>query len=155
MLHFERTTDYGLVRQVMTHPKLYPWCTDDASPAAGEYVPPEHAGVWYVLVKDAGELLGLFAFVPQNGICWELHTRLLPCAWGPRALEALQGVIAWLWANTSCRRLVTNVPTFNRLALRFGRAAGLIEFGLNEKSFLKHGVEYDQVLLGATKPGDN
>jgi RimJ/RimL family protein N-acetyltransferase len=152
---FERTTDYKLVRSIMTHPKLYPWCTDDFSPAAEDYSPPEHEAVWYVLVKDAGELLGLFAFVPQNGICWELHTRLLPEAWGPRALEALRCVIAWLWENTSCRRLVTNVPTFNRLALRFGRAAGLVEFGRNELSFLKNGVAYDQVLLGATKPGEN
>jgi RimJ/RimL family protein N-acetyltransferase len=135
----------------MTHPKLYEWCTDDSCPARESFQPVQHPGIWYVLAFDGDELLGLFCLAPQNGICWELHTRLLPASWGPLATAALEGLISWLWANTPCERLVTNVPDFNRLALKFARRAGLVEFGRNERSFKKHGKNHDQILFGVTK----
>jgi RimJ/RimL family protein N-acetyltransferase len=106
-------------------------------------------------VYDGGELLGLWMFTPQNAVCWEIHTCLLPCAWGRRAGEAARRMAEWVWANTPCRRLVTAIPAYNRLALRFAEAAGMRRWGLNERSFLKHGELQDQILLGLSPEGES
>jgi RimJ/RimL family protein N-acetyltransferase len=147
-LLFERTRDYDLVRQIMTDPRVWPHISDDLAPAPTDFRPLECEAVWYVLVIGAGEVLGLFAFVPQNSVCWEVHTCLDPRAWGATGARAARELPAWIWANTPCRRIVTSVPAYNRLALRFARAAGMQEFGVNPRSYLKNGELQDQVLLG-------
>jgi RimJ/RimL family protein N-acetyltransferase len=145
---FERTKDYALVRQIMVHPKIWPHISDDLAPPASEFQPQRTDAIWYVLAVDECKVLGMFAFVPQNGVCWDVHTCLLPRAWGGPALDAARAVAPWIWANTDCRRIITTVPAYNRLALRLARAAGMREFGVNHRSYLKYGKLHDQVLLG-------
>lgn len=137
----------------MTHSRVYPHISDDYSPNSANYRPFEDESLWYVLVtSDDGELLGLFLFVPQNAINWEVHTCLLPKAWGPIARKAGRGMAEWVWANTLCHRITTSVPESNRLALQFALACGMTIFGRNEKSILKGGRLQDQVLLGISRP---
>ena len=156
MITFERSFDYDLVRSIITHPRLWPHLSDDFSPPAGEYRPQEHPAIWYVIVHDEHErgedLLGLWMFVPLNGVCWEVHTALLPVAWGEKGHIAALMLPSWIWEHTHCRRIVTNVPGSNRLALHFAYKAGMKVFGHNEASFLKGGVLYDQVMLGISRP---
>jgi hypothetical protein len=152
MINFERSFDYELVRQIITHPRLYPHLSDDHSPPPDEYQPQRHPAIWYVIVRDDDELLGLWMFVPQNGVCWEVHTALLPCAWGERGQLAARLLPTWIWHASHCRRIVTNVPVTNRLALHFAYQAGMRVFGVNEASYQKNGVLHDQVMLGISKP---
>lgn len=149
---FEVTRNFKLVREIMTHPRVYPHVTDDFSPEPEEYRPLDHPGVIYVLVRDAGELLGMWVFCAQNGVCWEVHTCLLPSAWGARGKRAARAMAAWVWANTGCQRIVTAVPEYNRLAVRFAELAGMREYGRNERSYKKHGRLMDQILLGLSRP---
>ena len=155
MITFERSTDYTQIGDILRHPRIYPHISDDYSPPASEYRPVESEAVWYVIARDvqeAGtELLGLWMLVPQNGVCWEVHTALLPCAWGDIGLEAARALQAWIWAHTPCRRIVTNVPVSNRLALHFAMRAGMRVFGVNEKSYQKDGQLWDQVCLGISE----
>ena len=148
MIRFERTHSMDLVRKVMCHPMLYPHLIDDGCPPPEEFYPHDVPTFWYVTVYDDDELLGLWMFTPQNAVCWEVHTCLLPCSWGIRAREAAQRMATWIWNHTQCRRIVTTVPSRNRLALRFAEDAGMRQFGVNEKSFLKDGKLQDQILLG-------
>jgi len=137
----------------MTHPAVYQ--ADDFTPPADKFTVREDPGIWYVLAFDGErntELLGLFVLVQLSPICWEIHTRLLPGSWGKQAAEAARGILAWLWERTPCLRLVTAVPAYNRLAIRFAERAGLKVFGNNERSYLKGGVLHDQILLGISKP---
>ena len=153
MIAFERTRNYDIVRRVMTHPQIWPHISDDGSPSHQDYRPPEGEHIWYVLAWDNGEeLLGLWMFHPQNAICWEVHTCLLPNAWGERAYTAARALPEWIWRHTPCRRIVTNVPSSNRLALRFALRAGMTIFGCNKASYLKHGRLCDQLCLGLSKP---
>jgi RimJ/RimL family protein N-acetyltransferase len=160
VIHFERSFDYELIRRILTHERIWPHISDDGSPPAGEYRPFESELIWYVVVRDiypdAGpeEILGLWMFTPHNAVCWEVHTALLPEAWGGRAHQAAQLMADWIWRNTPCRRIVTNVPENNRLALRFAQAVGMEVYGCNEKSFLKGGKLLDQILLGISKPAE-
>lgn len=151
-MNFERSTDWKLIKAVVTHPRIYDVIADDFSPSQDDWQPVESDRFWYVLAKDGEELLGLWAFHPLNGVCYEVHTCLLPNSWGSRARIAAKEVQTWAWLNMPCRRVVTEVPAFNRLALKFAKDAGFIEYGINPKSYLKHGTLHDIVLLGLQKP---
>jgi len=158
MVHFERSFDYHLIRAIMTHNRIYPHITDDYSPPPEKYRPIENDMMWYVLVRDiypdAGneEILGCWVLHPHNTICWEIHTCLLPNAWGERGQQAARLLPQWIWENTPCRRIITNVPTTNRLALHFAFKAGMKAFGVNEASYLKNDKLCDQVMLGISAP---
>ena len=154
MIQFDRSQDYELVRKILTHPRIYDKISDDFSPARDDYRPIEHDAVWYVIVRESedGALFGLWMFHPQNGICWEVHTALLPIAYGVPGRLAAQLLPSWIWKHTPCRRIVTNVPSTNRLALRFAIAAGMKIFGINRASYLKGGKLCDQICLGISAP---
>ena len=160
MIHFERSTDYALIHRILTHPRIWPFISDDFSPPREQYQPVQHESIWYVVVHDQdsdprgpSELLGLWTFIPQNGVCWDVHTALLPNAWGKRGQTAARMLPEWIWINTSCRRIITTVPSYNRLALHFAIRAGMRVYGVNEASYMKNNKLYDQVCLGISKPG--
>lgn len=136
----------------MTEPHVWPHISDDFSPPPDEFEPPENDSITYLLVRLDGVPAGVFVFMPQNGVCWEVHTCLLPSLWGPGAAEAARQAARWVWRNSECRRIVTNVPAYNRLALRFAKAAGMTEYGRNPKSYMKNGILEDQILLGMSPP---
>ena len=148
-IEFERTGDMQLVCAIMTLPGLYEWTSDDGSPSREEYHPPVDDRIWYVLAREKGSLLGLWMLVPRNRIEYEVHTNLLPGHGYKRARRAARAAIDWAWANVpNCRRLVTAVPAFNRIAYQFAVDSGFKLIGVDEKSFRKHGTDYDQALMG-------
>jgi RimJ/RimL family protein N-acetyltransferase len=137
------------VRRILTTPRIYRHISDDASPARETYRPVESEAVWYVLaIADDGEALGVFMLVPQNAVCWEVHTCLLPHAWGAKAIQAARELPGWIGQHTTCRRIITNVPDYNRLARSFAERAGMRQFGVNQRSYLRHGQLHDQIMLG-------
>lgn len=150
-MHFERTFDYELVKRIATHPKVYNHASDDFAPPPDEWEPIKDELIWYVLAKDGEELLGMFALIPENAICWNIHVCLLPNSWGPKAKEAGEKVIQWIFENTGCLRLVADVPEYNTLVLRLALKAGMHQFGVNEKSHKKQGILYNQIQLGVSK----
>ncbi len=150
---FKRTVNAELIKSIVTHPKIYSKIVDDFAVKPDFYQPIMHPDVRYMLVYDAEELLGMFIFVPHNQITWEVHTCLLPNAWKGRSIPAAIEMTAWIWEHTICSRVFTNVPRSNRLALRFAKAAGMKEFGVNEKSVLRGGVLEDFIMLGISRPG--
>lgn len=153
MIRFERTRDTEMVQRIMTDRHVYPFIRDDFSPAADDYQPVMGEHVWYILVHDGEELLGLWALHPQNSVCWEIHTCLLPHAWGARASVAARSCLEWIWRNVpNAERVVTNVPAYNRLALHFAEKGGMEQYGVNPASFLHHGKLYDQIMLGISRP---
>lgn len=148
---FERTTDYHLIKWVVTHPAIWKDVSDDFSPAPEQWEPIQSGLIWYLLVKDGEDLLGLFMLAPENTICWKVHTCLLPIARGRRAKEAAEQGIQWIWENTNCLRIITDVPKYNRQASLFARWSGMTEFGVNEKSYMKSSILHDQIMLGVSK----
>ncbi len=149
---FEPTQDMALVKQIITHPKLWPHLSDDFSPPPEDFEPIQAQGIVYLLVLDGEQVLGCFILHPHSAIIWEVHTCLLPEAWG-RSEEATKGGTEWVWSNLNCIRLITNVPTINKLALRLAKHSGMQEFGCNPDSFAKGGKVYSMSMLGVSRPG--
>lgn len=146
--NFDRSTDYDLIREIMTHPKMWSWISDDFAGAPDQFQPARHPELLYVLVRDGEELLGMFLLVPHSPIMIEVHTCLLPNAWGLRASSAARDLPKWLALNTRCKRLITQIPDYNRLAVRFAESAGMEEYGRNLKAYMKNGELRDLVLMG-------
>jgi len=149
---FERTRDWALIKQIVTHPRIYPFVADDFSAKPEEWQATQSDSIWYVLAKECAEVLGVFIFIPQYQTCWDVHTCLLPLSYGAKAKEAGKGIIEWIWANTPCLRIVTVVPEYNRLALKFAKESGLVCYGINPRSYMKNGKLCDLIELGISKP---
>jgi hypothetical protein len=154
---FDPTTRYGLVRQVLTDPEIYDYMTDDFAPAREEFQVNTHSDIRYVRVYDGFDLLGLFCLFPENQICWAAHVALYRGLHPEKARRIGRELVEWLWENTPCRRLIASVPASNWAAVRYGLDAqgmNLEPYGMNSKSFLKHGKLWDQMLMGRSKPGE-
>lgn len=80
-----------------------------------------------------------------------MHTSILPRAWGQKAADAAQMLLAWAFNATPCAKMVTAVPAYNRSAFRFAKAGGMKQEGVNRQSFLHEGTLIDQIMLGITK----
>lgn len=150
-LSFERTTDWKLIKQIVTEPKNYRQIADDSAPKPVDWEPVKHEQIWYVLIKEKGEVRGVWCFFPENSVTWRAHMCFLPGIYG-RTQRATRELIAWIWAHTTCKRIVGSVPRRNSLALRLVCAAGFQAFGIDVKSFLKDGILQDRVMLGISKP---
>lgn len=144
-------TDLELITSAITHPRVWPSVSDDSSPAPEAFRPALSDSVIYLGAFEADTFHGLFMLHAHNAICWEVHTCLLPSAWGKASTLFARACIDWAFAETSCARLITNVPAGNALALRLAHSVGMQPFGLNPQSFLKHGRALDQHMLGISK----
>jgi RimJ/RimL family protein N-acetyltransferase len=149
-MRLERTQDYALVKQLMSHQRVFPWLCDDGSPAAEDFSPIESDAITYVLVSDP-EPVGVFMLVPESTATVQIHTCLTPPCWGRKALEATGLVIPWVFEHTPHQRLTTMVPSDNLLAMRLARASGMTEYGVNPKSYLRGGSLLDTHLYGISK----
>lgn len=152
-MKYEIASDMELVREIMTHPKVWPYITDDGSPAAEDFAPTVHHAVIYLTCTDGEDLLGMWMFLKRNAVTLEVHTCLLPGHGFTRARTAARGAAEWVWANCPrIQRITTSVPRGNRLALKFALDVGMDRFGTDPNSFLKDGILQDQTLLGLSRP---
>lgn len=149
---FERSTDYALIRSILTHPKVWDRITDDYAPVMEVWEPPQGEGRMYVVARDGEEVLGLWMFDAHSVIVLECHTCLLPSCGHKRAIQAAKEMAQWIWENTACVRLVTGVPEYNTVASNFALAAGMTPYGNNFKSVQKGEILWDQHLFGMSRP---
>lgn len=150
-MRFERTFDYQLVGSLIRNPKLWSYFADDFSGPMEEFKANQDPRLWYVLVRDGDELLGLFALSPLSPILFDFHTVMPLDGRCLRAARQFFGPGGWLWANSTCLRAITFFPAGNRIARRCAQRAGLQAYGVNPCSYLKGGELQDQILMGISK----
>lgn len=134
---FRPTVDAALIHATITHPRNWRWHSDTASPAPENWNPPDG---FYIGVYDGAEYLGLFALMEHDADTWEIHTCLLPNAWGRRALQAYREGIAWAWSATDKTRIIGRIHRDNRLALSIAKRAGATLLELNDSPHSTHGT---------------
>lgn len=143
--------DADLITQTLRHPRIFPHIRDDLTPSAEDVEVVLSPAVTYLGAYARGLYLGLFFLHRHNCVLFEVHTALLPHAWGARAVECAKACIEWVFANTACERLITSVPEDNPLALRLALKAGMRHYGINPQSMRREGVLLDLVMLGISK----
>lgn len=150
MITVERTFDFDLVRSYITHPRVYEHVSDDSCPPASDFQPCQLDAVIYALIRIDGDPSGVFMFVTENAVTLQVHTCLAPSAWG-RSAEAAKAAAKWVFSTTGFLRINTQIPVFNKLAERLAIKAGMKQYGLCPKSFLKNGQVWDIALYGMSK----
>lgn len=146
MIEILRTYDSDFITHCITHPEVWDKLCDDGAPDKDLYFPPINESVQWMRAED----FGVFALHRQNCCTGEAHTILLPEAHG-YAVEIAKAALLFAFAHCGVERIVTNVPSFNPLALRLARRAGFTDIGINKRSFQKNGILYDQTFLGISK----
>jgi len=147
-----RSRDYSLVRALLTDPSIFPHICDDFTKDASSYEPPRDENVVYLLALDDDGPLGLGIFHPRNRVCFEGHFGFIPRAYGSVALDCFRRMLAWMWQNTTARKVVGEIERSNRLAIRFAARAGFRAYAINQRSKLIAGVLRDQVCMEIFKP---
>lgn len=152
VLTLEQCEDMRLIASISRDERIYRTMADDHSPAPGDYEPP--SGAIYVVVREDTAVRGMWVLDRRTHVKYEVHTLLLP-GWPLQdKLRAAAMMAQWVWDNTPCVRLVTEVPVTNRAAIWFARKAGMVEFGRDPKSYAKGGELHDTVLLGMSRMED-
>ena len=152
-IRIERCFDPALVTEIITNPKIYPHVSDDYSPPQDEFTAErlvQNAWIYFLTPIFEERTVGVFMVHGHNGVMYEVHTCILPEFWG-KSVEAAKVGTQWMFENTPCRKLITLVPVYNRLAYRLALRAGMKDQGIITKSFLKNGTLFDQYVLGIEK----
>lgn len=123
---------------------------DDFSIDQTLFFPDMSRNNYWLVPYDEDRALGVFLLRRMSDIQYEAHIVLLPCALG-LASKAARHVVRWMFDNTRCERIIGCIPVYNRLAINVAHNAGLSDFGINEKSFMKNGKLWDQVFLGISR----
>lgn len=147
-----RTRDYRAIRELATHPRIFPHVSDDFTSDPKLWKPIESETVIYLLATDDKGPFGCGIFIPDTWACWKAHMAFLPRSYGNLAQSSFKKMLDWMWQNSQARRLVGEIARDNTLAIRFARRAGFVFYGVNKKSKLRGGVLVDQVCLGISKP---
>lgn len=135
-------SDMDLVKETFTKPYIWPYITDDLCDIdTFEPIAPSGTDLMYLGVF-APEYGGLFMIHRSNCVTYEIHTILEKNCRGKKAIQAAKNVIDWIFSNTECLRLITQIPEDNLLAERLAISAGMKLYGVNENSFkLKNNVQ--------------
>ena len=129
MIRFERSTDYELIREILTEPRCWRRMTGSRSresgaksqePGAFQVGPLE--GIEYVLARFDCAPAAVFLIEGRAA----LHFCFVPAFWG-RSEAVARGFIEWLWQNTTAGLYKGHVPEHNRLALQLAKRVGFTE----------------------------
>lgn len=142
-----QTFDYDFIREVCVMPEVWPHVSDDNC-SIEDFNPSDY--MIYLLVEDEGEIMGFFGLSAINTICYEIHTTMLPKAWG-KTLKYTKEVLAWIFENTECLKVITFVPETNKKAFNLAVKTGLKIEGFINHSFMKNNHLVGQYLLGISK----
>lgn len=149
LITIEVCEDAALIESAVKHPRIWPHVHDDGTADPEAFNPFASNALW-LAAYSSGEFMGCFMYHAHNSTTMEMHTCLLPKAWGASDLYARKSV-EWIFANTPCRRIITNVPDGNKLAERLAKRVGFVEFGYNPNSIQKGGRLVGQKMLGISK----
>lgn len=151
---FEHTKDKSLIREIITHPKVWRWLSDDSFPPKELYCPPDNGAVFYLVVSDAEsrECFGLIITHAITSALWEVDHALLPTAYGAPAFEIGRAFEAWLWENTSAETALGLTPVDNRLAVKYARRHGMTESGRIPRGISRGGEFHDYIVFTKTRP---
>lgn len=141
----QQTQNKKDIEKIINHPKIYKWLVDDLSPK--EFKISLKDDILYLI---NGEKTGLIIVEHLNGITCQIHTVALPSLWG-RVDEFAKEVCQWIFTNTRYLKIITFIPTYNRLAKRLAEKCWMEKEGLIIKSFLKNWRTWDQYVYGLTK----
>ena len=148
---FEESQDWPLIKSLVLHPALIGGLQDDFAKVT-DWEPIDHPSVHYRVVRDDGEVIGLFIVCCISPILWLVHQMFLPSAWGFKSKRAGREFARWIWSNTNVERITGEIVESNTLALRYAQQAGFDVWGVNPRCVMKDGKLQDLIHVGISRP---
>ncbi len=145
--------DAEFILDVLNHPEVNEKSRDDGLYEINKENIELYLGSEFItiLIADLDMVdIGFFLFIQHNVVTVELHTCFLPEYRGLKVFEAAQLAKDYLW-GTQYRKIVTQVPVYNKAAIFMALKCGFKKEGINKLSFLKDGILYDQYYFGLCK----
>lgn len=139
----ERTEDVDFLVSIFTHPRIWPWVSEDGQ-RPEDYKPLIHPKVHYLRFADRG----VVAFRQMGSVLFEGHVAMLP---GVRSDEFLKAAIAWMWSKTPAQKLYCQIAADNRQAIWYAMRGGFLREGRISRAFLRNGKLHDLIVLGVSK----
>ena len=137
-------TDKAVIENIVLHPKVMLWLTDDNS---DHYEVIMHPQIYY-LVNEEGS--GVLRVDPMNSVTCFGHIATLPKLWG-HGHEFTSEAITWIFANTLYQKVVGIIPAYNEKVIKLAKDLKFKQEGVLTKSFLKNWVLADQLIFGLSK----
>lgn len=106
-----------------------------------------HANIYYICSKVDGEIAGLILGVPKNPVLVESHIAIIP-KYRKHTDSIIQNSIQWMQEKTNYRKVVGQVPEYNKSAVNCFTRNGWNREGVNKGSVMKDGVLHDQIYFG-------
>ena len=147
----KRTKDYSLINSILTNPAIYETITQDGASPASEYKTPEDDAVYYLLVEEEGEPIGLYIVHRDSMVSHKVHANILTEYRPKYSNKSAQDLIEWVFSNTDIVKLNAEIPYKYQNVISFTEKAGFTIEGIRRHAYLKDGVVYDVALLGLMK----
>lgn len=147
--------DLEIVKRVYTHESIFDRINDDGitDPEKVDFSQAlSNTNVFFLIAEDEHcDIVGVFLFHPWNTVCYEMHSAVLPEYRGEGSIEAARMAGMWMFGNTMCQKIVTQIAVTNYAARTLARVGGMVKIGNNDRSFLKNGKLIDQHIYGICK----
>jgi len=140
-----RTYDSDLIKRIFTDPLNYNFLIDDGSVTPENYEPSMDGIIYYLVLGDEQ---GIVLLYPTNSVSFDIHICMSPDCRGKEAVSLGKETIDWIFENTSCVKINTKVPFYNKKVFHYAISVGFEQEGIDSQSFLKDGNLYDQYVLG-------
>ena len=131
--------------------ECWDYLKDDSQLEPEDYVPViTDDSRWYLTYLE-GQVSGAFWMKRINLVTWEAHANVRPKFWGNRKGTLLcKMALEEMIRDTGAKKVVALIPASSPAVQRMAEAIGFKVEGVQEKSWMKDGVLYDQTYYGMT-----
>lgn len=145
--------DVEEIADVMRGPDMWDSITDDSSVFNLDHLSAliRIPSVYFLVPVINGVRVGIFFFHPHNSITFEIHSMVKQENRGELTCMGVVEAGIWMFDNTKCLKIVTQVPEGNIRAKYLARRMGMTMEGVNRKSLMKNGKLLDQTWYGVCK----
>ena len=153
MIRIERTRAPHLVKQILTHPSIWPHIGDDSTEKPDDFEPRMGPDVYRLVGYDEAGIGALFDFYPYTGLMFEGHVATLPHWRGRKALEAGRLALDWIWRNTERRKVMTMIAGDLPAARWYVGRLGFKKVGVLTGAIQRNGAVLDMHIFGKDRDG--
>lgn len=138
---------------IMVHPSVSPWISDDMFAALDRESIAEalQQSRDHMLATYNGLPMGSFSYIRRNAVMAEVHSAVLPQFRGKLSEDAARESLRIAFESLGYSKVITWVPDDNRPALALAKRVGMVDEGHVSHSYLRQGKLLGQSLLGITR----
>lgn len=152
-IEVRQCSDADVLLGILRDPSVYPWISDDCSPAAEDFdLPAEVLSRDLFLVPYVdGDAAGLAWFHAESAVLCSYHGALLPGFRGGLGVRIGRQVFDHFFEHTDFQKVMALCPADNPRAQRYNAAIGMRREGVLTESHLSGGELHDLVLFGISR----